>query len=298
MLAEILPVNEMNTKIWQNLHVSRGYRGKPCFPELFLSVWFTMKSIRWFTLRRICLLTLFFSASLVGNFAVAQDCCVCEIGKDPEHQQGFFELGCRLWLGEQKGCASKVTVVQGTDYRSLDFNRCSPQGRIRLGYVGHWRDSWQSIFYLRYRVVPLARERRQSVIVDNTACLAMKEPERVLESLRQERLPPGLFIHFRGNQVESVGKWDKIFGRSINVWAEARTDHADVIFPACRDFEDKACFSGNQLEDRPRCRSAQGELITLRCCQKEDLYSEGGAMNSNSYFWKKVQDCQGGKFQD
>jgi hypothetical protein len=201
----------------------------------------------------------------------ANKCCYCEIGDGPANEIGFFKLGCNMWLAKQNDCAFKQTVEQNYPYADISTNDlvCANGGTMNVGYVGHWSGSKETVTYLKKILLPAIRRHAMTINFDNTACKAMQDPNMVQSFIVRERLPNGTALNARGNQVDSIGLWEKVFGKSPNFWAIASTDHPNVQYPDCASFENMNCMQNVQLNEKAVCKSNShgGKLRTLACTE-------------------------------
>lgn len=212
------------------------------------------------------ILVIALQAFYIQNLFAGQS-CYCEIGAYPTNQQKFFRTGCSLWLKDQRNCDQKKIVSQDFNYRS-ELIANSSISKLRIGYVGHWSGSEETVRYLDFNIIPVIKDFSVSVDIDNTACLAMKDPYYVRDYIWQQRLPANATLTFKGNQVNSVGKWDFILGPSLNLVAQASSNNYQVSFPRCLLFEGRSCLENPQSNNSGLCLDDQKKLKRLTCCQK------------------------------
>jgi hypothetical protein len=228
------------------------------------------------------ILVLFFL--FLSSFPVfASQCCFCEIGNYPVNERGWYKNGCQLWLSSQKNCTTKEIVDQNTHYASKDL-KCN---QIVLGYVGHWENSYETVTYLNNIIAPLMERHPASVFIDNTACSAMKDPELVLNKIQQIKRSQNQKLIVRGNQVISIGKWDTLFGKGYNFWAQVQTDKSEVIYPQCKDFDGYNCWTPDQINEQGLCVAGK-KMRTLKCCPVRDWNSEP---YTEKHIWSDPSEC-------
>jgi hypothetical protein len=232
-------------------------------------------------MKNVIILFSLFMAS--ASFAQTK-ACFCEIGAQPESQQGAFNTGCKLWLRAQKDCNSTEIVPQNTDYTKRTFpHRIS---EIAVGYVGHWNDSQELIEYLRTSIVPVMTQKGVTVSVDNTACRSMNDPQEVFDYVRSLRFQKGQRLNVKGNQTISVGKWDTIL-KGLNFYAAISSEKDRVIYPACKEFQNYNCMMQVQLGEVGSCLDKNNHLTQLRCCKLKQVIFEG----PDHYVWQTQDNC-------
>jgi hypothetical protein len=220
------------------------------------------------------------------SVANADKCCFCEVGTDPANQMGFFKKGCQLWLNMQKNCDSKEIVPERTQYQFRDL-KCD---NLAIGYVGHWSSALETAIYLRDFIAPTMQKfALKNVVVDNTACSGMNNPEIVSTVVHSIPLNPGQRLEVVGNQADSIGMWEVILGPSYNFWARVESDKPGITFPSCRQFEDRPCLTNVQYGQGGRCVDRSGQLKSLKCCT---VVENRGETNLSRVVWSEPQYCQ------
>lgn len=221
----------------------------------------------------------------------ANKCCYCEIGDYPSEQQGFFKVGCNLWLAGQKNCDIKEIVPQNTRYQ--DMNLSCANGEMSVGYVGHWGSSYQMVSYLQRTIVPAMQKHNVSVKVDNTACLAMDNPNIIHDYIKAIPFNRDQFLDVKGNQVLSIGKWDSVIGKSANFAASVSSRLDTVDYPSCKSFRGYNCVQQVQLGQYGYCRENNGSVVQLTCCGvQDDSNFESSYMNTVlKYQWVDKKNC-------
>lgn len=248
-----------------------------------------------------------FLATLLASTSFAQEAktyCACQTGEWPESQVGFFKAGCRMWLGAQKNCSDSLIVPGAEGVHALPTKWDGAV--VKLGYVGHW-DSYLNERFLDviYRDGVVARN--MSFEVDNTACNGMSYPKDVTKQLGGYSYSDGKYIKFKANQVLSVGMWDPLLIGKSNLWAEYDSRTNWVKYPRCAEFEKQACTDlGFQVQEgsRGNCRTSQGDLRPIRCCNmtieatrlsaKKD--SEPQKVKVSGLMWASQEACEQGHF--
>lgn len=199
-----------------------------------------------------------------------ETCCICQTGTGMAFELPFFDVGCKIWLAQQSGCDMKKTVKYQRDSLSYIPRSCDG-GEVRLGFVGHWNSTRQTINFLEPLIEEGMFRRKMSFDIDNTACFAMDRPNDLKNFFDyKQQLPAEQFLRFRGNQVLSVGTWDDIpfaFGSS-NFYAIYDSRTGQVTYPNCSEFRGEVCSAtfGIQKGQRGQCINEQGELEILECC--------------------------------
>jgi hypothetical protein len=216
--------------------------------------------------------------------AFAQNSCFCETGIRPTNEIKYFKLGCQIWLSKQANCTNSEIVPTGTSY--IDRGNASTSGQVIIGYVGHWTSASELVDYLKKTVKPLL-DSGLSVDIDNTACLSMDQPEKVLSYVESLRLPSGQELKIKGNQANSIGEWESLIGSGYNFWAKVASNQNEVEFPSCDDFEHYACLEKYQLNHHGRCWDATGNLIQLSCCR----VAAESEIEPAFYQWEQKQNC-------
>lgn len=202
----------------------------------------------------------------------ANDICICEIGRYPQEQQGFFKAGCNIWLGGQKCSKSKI-VESGYDYRNELNENDSDQLKYKIGYVGHWSGSSETINHIETSIYPLIKN-GNSVYYDNTACSGQSNAENVQKYLNSLKLNPGQEITVKGNQAISIGKWDVVLANSANFWAITSSKFNAPKYPACKDFKNSSCMHWVQQGDSGLCSEKNGSVKRLFCKELKSVNSE------------------------
>jgi hypothetical protein len=216
--------------------------------------------------------------------ASAQNSCFCETGTFPENEIKFFELGCKIWLAKQANCQNQEIIPAGTSY--VDRSHTSTSGHFTIGYVGHWASSAETVEYLKNTIEPLLST-GPSVTVDNTACLSMNVPEKVLSYVQNLRLPESQELNISGNQANSIGEWETVIGSSFNFWAKVSSKNSEIEFPNCDDFEHYSCLKKYQLNHHGRCWNQNKQLIDLTCCRVRTESELDPAV----YQWEQINNC-------
>ncbi|MCX7978981.1 MAG: hypothetical protein N2578_08260 [Bdellovibrionaceae bacterium] len=239
----------------------------------------------------------------VASFAQGT-CCVCEIGLKPAYQRSFFYKGCEMWLKEQKNCSTKEI----RDHQSngiIPLNHLCHSGKLRLGYVGHWSSWAETHNHVMNAIHPTMDHYNVNVYIDNTACLGLDDPEKLLRyyrmnkdsaeataalSKKKESSLPFRYrgeIHIRAHQVRSIGMWDRIFSSSANFDAFVSLNEGVVLYPTCRKFEDKPCEQAFQAGDQGVCIDDSGQKRTLKCCSEIPFDTE----TPNRFYWTAPDKC-------
>jgi hypothetical protein len=228
---------------------------------------------------------------LAGHCAFAETGCYCETGNQPRFETPLFKLGCDIWLAQQTGCAFKKTVAENFDYANPDEPAFTD---LKVGYVGHWGSSAQTVLYLLSSILPVMRDKGVSVEVDNTACSGMDNPPLVLSSMTILKLllKPEQTLLIRGNQTESVGEWSIAPGfGTVNFPATVSSSSDTIIYPPCQDYLDDNCLKAIQAKQPAQCDSGNGQLTTLYCCTTFDRGGRGREIQRDA--WMPLDQCGG-----
>lgn len=245
------------------------------------------------------LIIVFTFASLDQPAAVESEeaCCYCEVGNFPENQKKFFHTGCEFWLKSQSHCVSKEVVPQNTDY---SFFSC-PSERLKIGYVGHWSNSQETWNYLQNSILPLFKRKFREIELDNTACRSIDRPEFLLKKILEQNWGNSLRLVVEGNQVDSVGLWEKLLGPSINLKAKVDTEIGKVTYPNCKKFLNRPCMKDVQLSQSGYCQrgdksfSFRGTSSTMlqeiACCKVEEVGRGEDSTTAVRFLWTDKKNC-------
>jgi hypothetical protein len=209
---------------------------------------------------------------VAGN---ARECCICETFKGIAKERPFYELGCNLWLSRQLGCNKKILrQFEGTTdenlvtYKPLEVPAECEGGRLRLGYVGHWSSTLQSLRYLQNNVIPAMKKYDVDIDIDNTACTSMQVGEVFSKIKNNLGIPRGKTLRFRGNQVTSIGEWQSIDPLvKANVPAVWDSRREGIEYPSCKNFSNQPCIH-MQVGSFIRCRHLQTKNVQLLQCRQ------------------------------
>lgn len=207
--------------------------------------------------------------------------CICtfpdtqsNFGRGYEGEVEFYKAGCALWL-VGKLCSNNLIKNINTPLENLIEERILTGKKIQdilVGYVGHWADSFETIRYLDKEVKPVVDRFGISVELDNTGCSSLDNPSRVQTHIMEYNLSSSVHIQVRGNQVTSIGVWDKVDEdlKTINFFAVADSRFNSPIYPYCDQFLNRPCSRFHQEdEEEGLCQSSTG-LKTLVCKSKKN----------------------------
>lgn len=226
------------------------------------------------------------STGVFAHAATGGKCCYCEIGAEPVSEGKFFNMGCKLWLKDQKNCDVKEIVPQGTDYSAM--NLACDGGTLSVGYVGHWNSSEEMVEYLQASIVPVMAKHHVSVTVDNTACSSMNNPPVIVNYIKSLGLSSNQTLTIRGNQLTSVGEWTHLLGQSANFTATVSSVGEKVIYPACKQYEGYNCIQQVQRGQPATCIEKDGRPQVLVCC---GVTADITRSNSMKYIWTTQDQC-------
>lgn len=204
-----------------------------------------------------------FLFTTTGSAAAAEhDLCICQTGTEPQIEVGIYKLGCKFWNSIQS-CSKKMTVSFSDSLDNI-LSENSWARSIRLGYVGHWSSSYETVNFLSREIVPAIRKHDISFSIDNTACSSTDDPYQILGYLKI--IPEADRISFSGNQAISTGMWDRLLIGKNNFWAKISGKKLKVTYPSCKEFENKNCFGMFQLHSTGVCKDEEsGNHVFLRC---------------------------------
>ncbi|RYZ62194.1 MAG: hypothetical protein EOP09_19060, partial [Proteobacteria bacterium] len=161
----------------------------------------------------------------------ASTACICEVGiNGGSGQTKAFSVGCGVWLKQQKDCVTKQKLPHGADLSALVLE--PGVDTVKIGYVGHWINSAEMVNYLSFTISPLMSQKGVSVSIDNTACRAMSDPQKIVDYLKLMAIPAPRYVEVRGYQTESMGKWDVIFGKDASVPAYVSSLSDQIQYPS------------------------------------------------------------------
>lgn len=220
---------------------------------------------------------------LVFSFAVLfveasfADICICETMKQA-NEEAWYKKGCSLWYERQTDCSQRVDREFGRfgEFKKLEIPDDWKGQKIRLGYVGHWQNSNQTIDYVNSVLVPAMKKTGASLVFDNTACSGLSDAEAVQSHLKNKiktQLSEGQTLTILGHQVTSIGLWDTVLGTSYNLAGQVSSGQERVKYPQCDPFVGKPCLDKNsflpwtQIGQAGYCWKDQ-DLIQIRCLRR------------------------------
>lgn len=216
------------------------------------------------------------------SFSAMADLCICQYPKEDAKYGGgekievpLYQLGCKVWLAQAKKCRKRKTININTPLDEyLDANLESGD-RIRLGYVGHWSSSKEIIEYLEGLVEPLRQKYRKPVVIENTACSSMDDPELIQKYVNNLKDKENSYLNIVGTQTTSIGMWDKVsFAfRKADLVAEVDSRRTTPKYPSCSEYKDRRC-TGFQEGEIGLCSDSQNKNRELICVGrfKKDKY--------------------------
>jgi hypothetical protein len=117
------------------------------------------------------MLSLVFTLGLGPLNAAERDLCICQTGATPEYQVKFFKLGCSTWSMSQS-CSEKITISINDSINEV-LNQRPHVKSVKLGYVGHWASSKQTVEFLDKEIKPAVINHGVYFDIHNTACSSM-----------------------------------------------------------------------------------------------------------------------------
>ncbi|MCT4641015.1 MAG: hypothetical protein N4A33_01880 [Bacteriovoracaceae bacterium] len=205
------------------------------------------------------------SSSILANI------CICQYpGVDAKYGYGkkkeipFYKMGCSLWLKKQK-CSKKVT--KNINIRLDDFlkKNLKDSKLVTLGFVGHWKDSFDTVSFLSDTPLGIVNNFNVSVELQNTACFPLKDPEYIYNRLSSMKFNKDLYIKVSGAQTTSIGMWDTLSKKFKYADLMASVDSRSQIatFPKCETYEAKRCTK-HQYRESGTCIK-DGEYKEIKC---------------------------------
>jgi len=195
--------------------------------------------------------------TLLYSFSSFSTICICQFpDENSRHGQGrkgeiaFYKLGCSYWIKSQKDCReSKVKNINDSLSEYLD-KRILPNDLVKIGYVGHWSESYSTIRYLEQEIKPILDRYRVSIEVDNTACDPLKNPNLVFNHIKKYILQIGTYLRIQGAQTTSIGMWDKLSAKFKYADLLAHADTRDTVpgFPKCSTYINERCTKHQHKE--------------------------------------------------
>ncbi len=203
--------------------------------------------------------------------AFAKTHCVCEIGQ-VSNQKLAYKAGCKLWFTGKK-CNSRTIVDRGQNGSLEAYLPPMQDGdRLRVGYVGHWKNSTGTQNYLSQNILSLVQTHSVEVTYDNTACFPMNNPEMVQSYLNRVLVKPGSSIKVSGSQNRSIGIWDLFFPGPANFNAYASTEWSAPRFWPCSAIENRACYGHIQNGQQGRCVDQSGKYLVWLTCKRPSWF--------------------------
>lgn len=198
--------------------------------------------------------------SVCPNLFSETTCCVCQYQNNSPIEGAFIRMGCAVWILEQEGCvwSDAVPFLMRDDAMTLP-KRCEG-GELKVGYVGHWSGSFQTVNVLQWQTIPTAKKYNVSIRYENTGCDVLDNAEYVQSYLSQYK---DLDIELTGSQVETVGLGDKMLMPQTKVGT--RLDRPQ--YPACDRIAESSCMSFLNRSEKMKCDD-HGTSRTLSCCPK------------------------------
>lgn len=207
-------------------------------------------------------------SSLYFSLPLFASCCICQTDNEIDSEIPFYELGCQIWL-TGKFCSFEKMVDIDEDLNNVLPNECDGK-KVKIGYVGHWSSSWRSERFIESRIMPLIKERKMSVEIDNTACSATSDTVKLQEFILSLNIPLDQYLKFKGNQVTSTGLWRRATPWKENFYSIADSRYEEAQFPKCSEFEDRTCSAEFQKNESAKCSDDNsGDIRSLQCCFAE-----------------------------
>lgn len=233
-----------------------------------------------------------------SKIAKANTACVCQIGTR-KGQKPWFRLGCKKWLKQQNKCGTKE-IVDSQDEIAKVHQKNQNIKLIKVGYVGHWSNAYDTVEWLESSMLPLTKSHGVKFEVDNTACLPMSSPGYVQKFLDEQTEKGEFFV--TGAQAVSTGLWDQaMLAKRTNFPATACKGAID--YPSCHSFEDKGCIA-YQNDAVATCRDHRGKLQRLRCQMQVETVRHSrvngkrigaGSKEKTTLSWQHSSDLEPGE---
>lgn len=210
--------------------------------------------------------------------------CICEIGLEPVSEQKLFRAGCKVWFSRQKNCSQTKIVQSGYDYINEIQKNNSSSVHYKIGYVGHWNSSKETVHHINTYMQPLIKN-GNSIYFDNTSCLSQENADYVLQYLKTLPLHPSQVITVKGNQAVSIGMWDTILADSANFWAITSSQMSKPLYPKCKNQRGHSCMRSVQLKESGLCTENNGQLTRLYCKELQANSDDPYGSKTPSYGW-------------
>lgn len=230
-------------------------------------------------MKQLFIIAFFFGFTLKAQAAL----CLCQYptenskyGSGYKEEVSLYKLGCKFWLLTQKNCHSRKTINIEDSLQSL-AKRSNEV--IKLGFVGHWSGTIETVKFLDNRIEPLIMQTGVSIEIDNTACSPMENPELVLKTIKNYSLGSA-YLKVKGSQATSIGMWDKLTPllASADVYAVADSRREQVMYPSCSQHINMPCYK-DQTNEKALCIS-NGKLKTISCKRTK--------LSSHLLFWRSI----------
>lgn len=245
---------------------------------------------------QITLLSVFILIFSTSSFA---NCCICQTDTSPEEHIKWYKTGCKMWL-LSKGCPMGEVISQDDNIKDHIPKSCEGK-KLKLGYVGHWSSSNQTVNYIK-KIMDVINEKQLSLQYENTACRAIDNPQAIKDYLSE--IKPGLNgreVSISGNQAISTGMWDPILPGKHNINSTVTTSSDSIAYPSCRKLVDKGCWAMFQEGETGICEEEDSSKSIIKCTRdakveyRARVKSAGGKSYRNvtkekvASVWKRVE---------
>lgn len=220
-----------------------------------------------------------------------KDLCICQTSG----QASSLKMGCSAWfVGEE--CKEKVVVSESKSISNIidEFDHVED---IKIGYVGHWTSSGESVSFLQEQIIPAIKKHDVNIEIDNTACRATSYPYEIVKYLKEDAADYAHKIKFKGNQVTSTGLWDSALPGKNNFWAIVDGDKLSVEFPKCSEFENQVCWGKFQGDEIGICHDEERDKYVELECHKTTRKVQVNAgkdrtkqVDRSVYTWKRLEN--------
>jgi hypothetical protein len=205
------------------------------------------------------------------------DVCICtvssrhgsEYGGAPVSEIFWHKMGCSIWNDRQKTCRIRTTMAIDEDLEGFLEQHHQDGEKVKIGYVGHWSSSNETVGYLNDEISPLVQKFNGDFYINNTACLSMKEPQKVKKAIDAIPRTQDQKIVFKGTQTVSIGIFDDItlHLKKADLWSRVSTEDNEISYPKCSAYRYKSC-TGYQNFAVGTCLNHKDEKTKMTCVRR------------------------------
>lgn len=192
--------------------------------------------------------------------------CICEVQKKDAYNQNeypYYKAGCRKWLLTQRCDQRLIVDIEGPVDAFL--NKIADLDTIKMGYVGHWANTSETVDYVDSRVVPLAKKYDAHILYDNTGCSGASNPMAIRDFIMNLDSDLSDKVTIKANQNDSVGEWSSILKPILTSNAEITMCSQGMQIPRCRDFDNRNCSVNVNHGDDVGCLDRNTQFHVYKC---------------------------------